>query len=66
MNSYLLLLLLAAHLCDPQVIEVPVGVFFWRELTPQSLNFTDATGKELHFSAPPTNLSINFVYFSTR
>ena len=42
--------LLITGFCSAQVIEVPVGEFFWQELTPQFLNFTYTTGKNLNYS----------------
>ena len=49
MSSVVLLLslLFVTLLCNSQVIDVSVGVFFWREFTPQSFNITDASGKNL-------------------
>lgn len=61
MISFVLLLSLhfiARHCNSQEVIKVPVGVLFWREFTPQSFNFTEATGK-----CPAHNIYC-YIYFS--
>ena len=62
MSSFVVLLslLCITRHCNSQA-EVPIGTFFWQEFTPQSFNFTEATGKKLNLPRPQFLLQYLFI-----